>query len=103
VKIAALYTPGVTEDPASMGSAIQAGDSAISRCRNRELNTAEPDAAEEGARVLAGPRSGDDPRSVRARPSSVKRDADTPARNQRQAGSLPQTAGAGHPLQGAGV
>ena len=37
-----------------MGSAIQAGDSAISRCRNRELNTAEPDTAEEGARVLAG-------------------------------------------------
>jgi hypothetical protein len=29
-----------------MGSAIQAGDSAISRCRNRELNTAEPDTAE---------------------------------------------------------
>jgi|SRR5690242_18307517 len=28
-----------------MGSAIQAGDSAISRCRNRELNTAEPDTA----------------------------------------------------------
>ena len=58
-----------------MGSAIQAGDSAISRCRNRELNTAEPDTAEEGARVLAGPRSGDGPRSVRARPpaSSVTR------------------------------
>jgi hypothetical protein len=58
-----------------MGSAIQAGDSAISRCRNRELDTGEPDTAEEGARVLAGPRSGDGPRSVRARPpaSSVTR------------------------------
>jgi hypothetical protein len=37
-----------------MGSAIQAGGPAISRCRNRELNTAGPGTAEEGARALAG-------------------------------------------------
>ena len=74
--------PGVTEDPASMGSAIQAGDSAISRCRNRELDTAGPDTAEEGARVLAGLRSGDGPRSGRARPSSIKRDCGRRTREQ---------------------
>ena len=90
VKIAALHTPGVTDYPASMGSAIQAGDSAISRCRNRVLNTGRAGAPRrEGARFLAGPRSGDDPRSVRARPSSIKRDADTLARNQGQAGACP--------------
>ena len=31
-----------------MGSAIQAGGAAISRCRNRDLNTVEPATAEEG-------------------------------------------------------
>jgi hypothetical protein len=41
-----------------MGPAIQAGGPAISRCRNRELNTAGPGTAEEGASALAGLRFG---------------------------------------------
>ena len=82
----------------------------------------------EGARVVAWLRSGDGPLSVRARPSSLKRDCDrratstgekrlvnvhaksrltletstdTPVRNQGPGRSLPGP-DAGHPLQGAG-
>ena len=85
--------------------------------------------AAEGAGVLAGLRAGDGPLSVRARPSSLKRDcdrrtmstggkcrvyahaksrltrgvsADTPARRQGPSRSLPGP-DAGHPLHTAGV
>ena len=41
-----------------------------------EAHLARDNAMEEGARVLAGLRSGEGPLSVRARPSSIKRDCD---------------------------
>jgi hypothetical protein len=107
-----------------MGSAIQAGGPAISRCRNWELNTAGPGTAEEGTRVLAGLRFGDGPRSVRGCPSSMKRDYggsttstdERPLVNPREvtgasmalgqktrARQEPAWTGRGHPLHGAGV
>src|SRR4051812_18404929 len=108
-----------------MGSAVQAGGPVISRCRNRELNTAEPGTAEEGARVLAGSDPGMSPRSVRARPSSIMRNwgirttstgerrlANVHAKSPEPLRALGQKAkarqetartGCGHPLHGASV